>query len=78
MMLFNKKEINKKVKVGGMSCEHCKLRVENALKNLNEVKSVNVDLENKIANIKLKKDISEDIIKNTIDDLGFTFEGIEE
>jgi len=76
-MLFEKNYINKVVKIGGMSCNHCKARVEKALSDLKDVKSVEVDLENKIAKLILKKDISKDVLKSTIEDIGFQFEGIE-
>lgn len=77
-MLFEKNYTNKTVRIGGMSCEHCKARVEKGLGELKEVKSVEVNLENKTALIVLKKELSEDVIKNTIEDLGFSYEGVEE
>ena len=77
-MLFEKNYINKTIKIGGMSCNHCKNRVETALKKLSEVKSVEVNLEDKTALIVLKKDLSNEIIKNTIECLGFSFVGVEE
>ncbi len=77
-MLFGKKLTTKKVKIGGMSCNHCKARVEKAFLDMKEVKSAEVDLENKLASLVLKKPIDEDIIKATVENLGFSFEGIEE
>jgi len=77
-MIFGKTLITKKVKIGGMSCNHCKSRVEKAFLDLKDVKSIEVDLENKIATIVLKKQLSDDIIKTTIEDLGFTFDGMQE
>ena len=77
-MLFGKELTTKKVKIGGMSCNHCKSRVEKAFLDMKEVKSAEVDLENKLASLVLKKQIGEDIIKATVENLGFTFEGIEE
>lgn len=76
-MLFEKNYINKTIKIGGMSCNHCKSRVEKALGELKEVKSVEVNLENKTALIVLKKQLSDEVIKNTIEQLGFSFEGVE-
>ena len=36
-----------KVKIEGMSCNHCKMRVEKALKQVQGVDEVQVDLEGK-------------------------------
>jgi copper ion binding protein len=33
-----------KIKVKGMTCQHCVMRVEKALLNVEEVESVNIDL----------------------------------
>ena len=54
-----------------MSCGHCSKRVEEALKSVEGVKSVKVDLKAKNAEIILNKDIENDILKNQVEDLGF-------
>ncbi len=77
-MLFEKNYISKTVKIGGMSCNHCKARVEKALGELKEVKSVEVNLDKKTAIIVLKKVLNDEVIKDTIENLGFSFEGTEE
>ena len=76
-MFFEKNYISKTVKIGGMSCNHCKNRIETAFKALDEVKSIDVSLENNTAVITLKKNLSDEVIRNTIEDLGFSFEGVE-
>lgn len=76
-MFFEKNYINKTIKIGGMSCNHCKARVEKALNDLKSVKSVEVDLENKNAKLVLKQDIDESVLKNAIEEIGFSYEGIE-
>lgn len=69
--MFNKK-IEKTILVEGMKCEGCVTRVRNVLSDMKEVTDCNVSLENKQANITLKKDIDNEIIKNKIENLGFT------
>ncbi len=39
------------LKVTGMTCGHCKAAVEEALKDVNGVDNVNVDLENGLADV---------------------------
>lgn len=43
--------MNKTFVVNGMKCEHCKAHVENALKNLCGVNSVEVSLPNHCVNV---------------------------
>lgn len=64
-------KIIKTIFIEGMSCGHCSKRVEEALKSVDGVKSVSVSLEEKRANIVLKKYISNEILKAEIEDLGF-------
>lgn len=61
----------KTIFIEGMSCGHCSKRVEKTLKSINGVKSVSVSLEEKKAEVILKKDISDEILKTTIEDIGF-------
>ena len=58
----------KKVVIDGMSCTHCSSRVE---KMLNSIPGVNatVSLENKIAEV--TGEVSDEMIKSTIEDAGF-------
>lgn len=64
-------KIIKTIFIEGMSCGHCSKRVEETLKSVNEVKSVSVSLEEKRAEVVLKKDISIEILKTAIEDIGF-------
>ncbi len=65
-----------KVKIDGMSCNHCVMAVTNALKEIDTVESVSVSLEEKTATITSKSDISLDKVKELIEEEGFTFSGI--
>ena len=64
-------KIEKTIKIEGMSCMHCGKKVEQALKAIPEIKSVKVDLEEKIAKIILKKEIENMIIEKAVQEAGF-------
>ena len=68
--MFNTK-IKKVITIEGMMCEHCKMKVERALSELNGVSKVKVNLKNKTATIYSTKSISNDDIKNTISKLDY-------
>ena len=60
------------ISVNGMTCNHCKMSVENALKRLEGVNSAEVSLENKNVTVEFDNSkISLDVLKETIDDTGF-------
>lgn len=61
--------------IGGMSCEHCKKRIENALQKLDGVENVVVNLETKMATIRF--DPAQTVIekiKEAIIDSGYEVE----
>lgn len=64
-------KIRKTIFIEGMSCGHCSKRVEETLKSIKDVKAVNVSLEEKKAEIILKNEIDNEIIKSAIEDIGF-------
>ncbi len=66
-----------KLYVEGMTCEHCKMHVEKALKSLKGVKSASVDLEKGTAEVKTKKEIPFDIFRQAIEDAGYKLTKIE-
>lgn len=68
-------KITKTIFIEGMSCGHCAKRVEEALKAVKGVKSVNVSLEEKKADVVLKIDISNEILKAAVEDVGFKVVG---
>lgn len=68
-MLFG--GVKQTVKIEGMKCQHCASHVEEALKNIEGVKSVHVNLENKEAVIKSKSGIDEEAIKKAIEEVGY-------
>lgn len=63
--------MTKKVFIEGMSCGHCVMHVEEALKELQGVSSAKVSLEGKVADIELSADVSDEKIKAAIEDAGY-------
>lgn len=57
--------------VGGMVCTGCERRVENSLKEIENVKEVIANHENNKVVIKVEEGANIDEIKNRIDELGF-------
>ena len=64
-------KIRKTIFINGMSCGHCSKRVEDALKSVNGVKSVKVSLDEKKADVVLKNDIDNDLLKKAVEEVGF-------
>lgn len=64
-------KIIKTIIIEGMSCGHCSKRVEDALKSVKGVKSIEVDLEEKKAVVVLKGEIENDVLKSAVEDIGF-------
>ena len=60
------------VQIDGMSCEHCKARVESAF-NTQSGCFAEVDLSQKIAVVKCQQPLSEEDIARTVNELGFTY-----
>lgn len=75
--MFNTK-IKKVITIEGMMCEHCKMKVERALSELNGVSKVKVNLKNKTATIYSTKSISNDDIKKVISKLDYKVVNIGE
>ena len=69
--MFGKSKITKKLIIEGMSCEHCSKKVEKSLKEIKQVKNVNVLLNERKAEIILKEDIDNNILKTAIEEIGF-------
>ena len=61
--------------IDGMHCENCEIRVENALNRLENVQG-KVNRKKKTAHISYSAPVSEDILKETVEKLGYTVTGI--
>jgi Cu+-exporting ATPase len=65
----------KTMTIKGMSCGHCSARVEKVLNAIEGVEA-KVDLANNSAKLLLTKDISNDFLSKSIDDIGYEVTGI--
>ena len=65
------KKIMKKLIVDGMSCNHCKMSVEKALKEIDGVEEVDVNLKTKEVVISSNKEIDNKVIEEIIKEAGF-------
>ena len=61
------------IKISGMSCTGCENRVENVLKNIENVESVNANYNTGIVEIETNdiKNLNINVIKETLEDLGY-------
>ena len=66
------KKIHRTIDIDGMHCEGCVNRVKNTLSMISGVKSCTVSLEDKKVELVLTKEISDDVIKEKIESLGFS------
>ena len=66
----------KRITIDGMSCSHCSSRVETALNALDGVKA-KVNLKKKIAEVRADDSVSDVLLRETVEALGFTVVGIE-
>jgi copper chaperone len=64
--------MEKTLRVEGMTCNHCKSAVTNALKELNGVQEVDVNLEKGSASVKYEEGkVTEEDMKNAVEDQGY-------
>ncbi len=69
--------MNKKLFIEGMSCGHCKMRVEKALSTLEGVDAVAVNLDEGFAEINDTKGYDEKALIELIDEAGYDVVKIE-
>lgn len=60
----------KKLTVEGMHCENCQIRVENGLNRLDGV-VCKVDLRKKTAVVSYSREVSDELLKETVEKLGY-------
>ena len=61
--------------VKGMTCNHCKANVENAIKQISGVNKVEANISNSITVIE-GDNINPDEIKKTVEGVGYEFGGV--
>lgn len=64
-------EMKKEIFIEGMSCGHCKMRVEKVLGEIEGVKSAGVILEENKAIVEFDKEVDEELIARLIDEAGY-------
>ncbi|WP_373598818.1 heavy-metal-associated domain-containing protein [Paraclostridium bifermentans] len=70
--------MRKKLLVDGMTCMNCVRHLKEALEeDINGVKVIDVNLEGKYAIVEVEENVTDDMIKSVIDDLGYELKGIE-
>ena len=69
-MLFKKFELS--LAVDGMHCMKCVARITEALKKINSVKKVNIDLNEKSVKVISSSELDASLVVNTIEALGFS------
>lgn len=63
--------------IQGMTCENCEIRVQNALNRLDDV-LCKVDRKKKIARVSFSSEVSNELLRQTVETLGYTVTGIED
>lgn len=66
-----------KLFIEGMSCDHCKRRVEKALKSIEGVQSAQVNLEDGTATVESSKQLSEATLREAIEEAGYTLKSVQ-
>lgn len=61
----------KTIKIEGMTCDHCRIKVKNALNRIDGL-AVEVNLKKGTARLHYSKEISDDEIKHAIEDAGYS------
>lgn len=64
--------MTKTMTIEGMSCNHCKMAVERALKKVEGVTDAVVDLTAKQAEIQLSQPVADEVLMNAVNEEGFT------
>lgn len=70
--------MKKIINIQGMTCGHCAGHVEEALKGVCGIKSVNVSLNDKNAVVELAHPVDDAEIKAAVDEAGYEVVGIQE
>lgn len=72
-----KKTMEKTLEITGMMCGHCEMAVKKALEAVDGVESANVSHEKGTAVVTLSKEVSNDVLKKTVEDKDYTVTSIK-
>ena len=76
-LLKEKKTMNKTIRIEGMMCSHCQARVKSVLEEIREVNSADISLADGVAIVSLRNEISDDILKNVVENAGYKVVSID-
>lgn len=65
-------KMTKTLKIEGMMCPHCEARVKKCLEAIDGVASADVSHKEDRATVTLTKDVSDELLKKTVEDAGYT------
>jgi len=71
-----KENIEMKISVKGMMCQHCEAHVKKALEAIDGIESASPDHDQNLVTITTSKEVSENLIKAAVTDAGYEYEGI--
>ena len=69
--------MEKTITIEGMMCGHCEMHVKKALEALEGVSSAEVSHEKGTAVVTLEKEVSDEILKQTVTEQGYEFIAIK-
>lgn len=72
-----KKTMEKTLEITGMMCGHCEMAVKKALEAVDGVESADVSHEKGTAVVTLSKEVSNDVLKKTVEDKDYTVSSIK-
>ena len=72
-----KKTMEKTLEITGMMCGHCEMAVKKALEDVDGVESADVSHEKGTAVVTLSKEVSNDVLKKTVEDKDYTVTSIK-
>ena len=70
-------EMKKTIQITGMMCGHCEAAVKKALESLPEVSLAEVSHEKGTAVVTLEQEVSDDVLKKTVEEKDYTVTGIQ-
>lgn len=69
--------MTKKIMIEGMTCRHCVMHVEEALKEIDGVASAKVDLADKSAIVELSHEVEDAAFRAAVEEAGYEVTGIQ-
>ena len=69
--------MEKTLRIKGMMCGHCEMHTKKALEALDGVKNAEVSHKTGTAVVTLEKEVSDDVLKQTVTDQGYQVKGIQ-